>query len=156
MTILALDLGTNLGWCTDVHGTIVHGVEKLAKARRKTQSTEDYETARLLAFKHFLDERLCGVDAVAYERVVQIAKGVAASHLYGAFRGVLMLTAGDLGLSTYPIPVGTIKKYWTGNGNASKELMKHACLKRGFAVKDDNEADAVAIYHTYLAMRDKK
>jgi Holliday junction resolvasome RuvABC endonuclease subunit len=43
------------------------------------------------------------------------------------------------------VPVGTIKKYATGKGNANKDAMIDAARSRGFSPADDNEADAIAI-----------
>jgi Holliday junction resolvasome RuvABC endonuclease subunit len=42
-------------------------------------------------------------------------------------------------------PVGTIKKFLTGQGNANKQAMIDAARKLGFSPADDNEADAIAI-----------
>jgi Holliday junction resolvasome RuvABC endonuclease subunit len=41
--------------------------------------------------------------------------------------------------------VGTIKRYATGKGNASKNEVIAAMRARGFEPADDNEADAIAI-----------
>ena len=43
------------------------------------------------------------------------------------------------------VGVGTVKKAWTGKGNAKKAEMIAAARQRGIKVVDDNEADAVAI-----------
>ena len=43
------------------------------------------------------------------------------------------------------MPVGTIKKFLTGQGNANKQAIIDAARARGFAPADDNEADAIAI-----------
>jgi Holliday junction resolvasome RuvABC endonuclease subunit len=43
------------------------------------------------------------------------------------------------------VPVGTIKRYATGKGNADKAAMVAAMRARGFAPVDDNEADALAL-----------
>jgi hypothetical protein len=43
------------------------------------------------------------------------------------------------------VPVGTIKRYATGKGNADKAAMIAAMRARGFAPVDDNEADALAL-----------
>lgn len=45
------------------------------------------------------------------------------------------------------VPVGTIKKNATGKGNAGKQEMIAAAIKRGHAPGDDNEADALALLH---------
>lgn len=39
-----------------------------------------------------------------------------------------------------------LKKFWTGSGRAQKEDMVRAARARGFAVLDDNVADALAIW----------
>jgi Holliday junction resolvasome RuvABC endonuclease subunit len=43
------------------------------------------------------------------------------------------------------VPVGTIKRFITGKGNADKQAVIDAVRARGFQPKDDNEADAIAI-----------
>ncbi|MCZ8278973.1 MAG: hypothetical protein O9313_11610, partial [Acetobacteraceae bacterium] len=43
------------------------------------------------------------------------------------------------------VPVGTIKRYATGRGNADKAAMVAAMRARGFTPADDNEADALAL-----------
>jgi Holliday junction resolvasome RuvABC endonuclease subunit len=43
------------------------------------------------------------------------------------------------------VPVGTIKRFATGKGNADKSEVIAALRARGFEPADDNEADAIAI-----------
>jgi Holliday junction resolvasome RuvABC endonuclease subunit len=43
------------------------------------------------------------------------------------------------------VPVGTIKRHATGNGNASKEAVIEAVKAKGHNPADDNEADAIAL-----------
>ena len=43
------------------------------------------------------------------------------------------------------VPVGTIKRFITGKGNADKDAVIAAVRARGFNPADDNEADALAI-----------
>ncbi len=42
-------------------------------------------------------------------------------------------------------PVGTIKRFVTGRGNADKAAVIEAVRVRGYSPVDDNEADAIAI-----------
>jgi Holliday junction resolvasome RuvABC endonuclease subunit len=49
------------------------------------------------------------------------------------------------------VMVGTIKKYFTGRGNASKSDMINHARTLGFQVKNDNEADALALLCYALA-----
>lgn len=41
----------------------------------------------------------------------------------------------------------TVKRFWTGKGNARKPVMVERARVCGFPVLDDNAADAVAIWH---------
>ena len=43
------------------------------------------------------------------------------------------------------MPVGTIKRFIAGKGNADKAAVIAAVRDRGFVPADDNEADAIAI-----------
>jgi crossover junction endodeoxyribonuclease RuvC len=49
------------------------------------------------------------------------------------------------------IPVGTIKRFITGKGNANKLEMIEVIKALGYRPTDDNEADAIALLH--LAMQ---
>ena len=44
-----------------------------------------------------------------------------------------------------PVGVGTVKKHWTGRGNAKKHEMIEVARTKGFHPVDDNHADALAI-----------
>ena len=58
----------------------------------------------------------------------------------------------ESGAATYQgVPVGTIKKYATGKGNANKAAMIAAMQALGFQPADDNEADALALLHWAMA-----
>jgi Holliday junction resolvasome RuvABC endonuclease subunit len=48
------------------------------------------------------------------------------------------------------VSVGTIKKFATGNGNASKLAMVAAMEGRGHKPHDENEADALALLYWRL------
>jgi hypothetical protein len=43
------------------------------------------------------------------------------------------------------VPVGTIKRFATGRGNADRSAVIATMRARGFAPADDNEADALAL-----------
>lgn len=45
------------------------------------------------------------------------------------------------------VNVATIKKFWAGNGRAKKPEMIAAAKRYGFDVKDDNQADALGLWH---------
>jgi Holliday junction resolvasome RuvABC endonuclease subunit len=84
---------------------------------------------------------------VAYEDVRR-HRGTTAAHVYGALVGIIELVCGSfiLPVRLVPIGVGTVKKFATGKGNASKEMMIDAAFCRwpsgGRAVYSSDEADA--------------
>lgn len=81
--------------------------------------------------------------AIAIEKVMA-HKGALAAHEYGAIVGLVKFVAFQKNLPVIMIPVGHIKRYATGMGNASKEAMIDAArAKWGFLPSGDDEADAL-------------
>ena len=139
-TLLAIDLGTQTGWA---RGRMAE------KPQSGTQSFAlgrfDGGGMRYLRFQVWLEEMLRGVDRVAYEEVRRHT-ATDAAHVYGGLMGCLTATCEQQEIPYEGVPVGTIKKWATGKGNAGKPAMVQAVLDRGFRVKDDNEADAIALW----------
>ena len=71
--------------------------------------------------------------------------GTDAAHVYGGFLATLTAWCEQHGIAYQGVPVGTIKRYATGKGNADKQAVIAAVRARGFEPADDNEADAIAI-----------
>lgn len=143
--ILALDLGTNTGWACGKPGLVTSGTLSLRGGR--------YEGGgmRYLRFNNWLKEILAsGVQRVVFEEVRRHA-GTDAAHVYGGLLGQLTATCESLGLPYAGVPVGTIKKYATGRGNADKAAMIEAARSWGYEPTDDNEADALALLHLTMA-----
>ena len=140
--VLALDLGTKTGWALhDRDGTIVSGTEVFRADRWQGGGM------RFLRFKHWLTETKAAVgtfDAVVFEEVRAHA-GVDAAHVYGGLLGILTAWCEHHGIAYEGVPVGTIKRFITGKGNAAKEAVIAAVTARGFQPGDDNEADALAL-----------
>lgn len=141
MTVLALDLGTTTGWCMDPRAKL-HGFWDLKPNRF------DGGGMRFLRFRNRLDEigARGGISQVVYEEVRR-HKGVDAAHIYGGLQATLTLWCEEACIPYAGVPVGTIKRYWTGNGAASKPAMLLKAATRGFTITDDNECDAVALWH---------
>ena len=102
---------------------------------------------RYLRFRAWLTEvsRLArGIDRVVFEEVRAHA-GTDAAHIYGGFLAHLTAWCEERELPYQGVPVGTIKRFATGKGNAGKDAMVAAIKARGFHPTDDNEADALAI-----------
>ncbi len=141
-TILALDLGTTTGWALRGYdGLITSGTTSFKPGRY------DGGGMRYLRFTNWLTEldRLAGpIEAIWYEEVRRHA-GTDAAHVYGGLMASLTSWGELRGVPYQGVPVGTIKKYATGRGNADKQAMIAATRARGFTPTDDNEADAITI-----------
>jgi Holliday junction resolvasome RuvABC endonuclease subunit len=85
-----------------------------------------------------------GLQRIVFEEVRRHA-GTDAAHIYGGFLAHLSAWCEERSIPYEGIPVGTIKRFATGKGNAPKDAMLAAIRARGFAPADDNEADAIAL-----------
>jgi Holliday junction resolvasome RuvABC endonuclease subunit len=102
---------------------------------------------RFLRFRRWLDEvtdLAGGLGMIVYEQVRRHV-GTDASHAYGGWLAILSAWCEQKSIAYEGVPVGTIKRYATGKGNADKATMVAAMRARGFAPADDNEADALAL-----------
>lgn len=145
--ILALDLGTTMGWALGLRdGKLRSGSESFA-ARRNEGSGQ-----RWLKFQAWLGQQYHAageLQAIYYELV--LAHGTKdnpntlAAHVYGGFEAFLQAFADRNRITLVGVGVGTIKKSATGKGNAKKEAVMAAMRARGHRVKDDNHADALAL-----------
>lgn len=148
-SILALDLATVTGWAVLVSPgspaeRVISGTQSFAINARVEGAGMRY-----LRFSRWLDEmyRIYPVQRLAFEEVKQRAQSVAAGHMYGGFMATLTSWCEANAVPYEGIPVGTIKKAWTGLGNAGKDAMMQVARERGFNPTDDNEADALALLH---------
>ena len=141
-TILALDLGTQTGWALSGRdGSITSGSQSFKPQRFEGGGM------RFLRFKRWLtDIKQCndGIDQVVFEKVRRPV-GVDAAHAYGGFMGQLTAWCEQNAIPYQGVPVGTIKRFIAGKGNADKDAVIAAVQARGFNPTDDNEADAIAI-----------
>ena len=104
------------------------------------------------SFKRWLSEikTLAGdIHAVYFEEVRRHA-GVDAAHVYGGLLATLTSWCEHHNIPYQGVPVGTIKRHATGQGNAGKDAVIAAMQALGHAVSDDNEADALALLHWVL------
>ena len=140
--ILALDLGTTTGWALrNLRGRILSGTAEFKPHRFEGGGM------RYLRFERWLDEtlRLAGdVEAVYFEEVRRHI-GVDAAHAYGGFLAAVTAWCEEHAIAYQGVPVGTIKRFIAGKGNADKAAVIAAVRERGFSPADDNEADAIAI-----------
>ena len=141
-TILALDLGTTAGFALRTRdGAITSGTAEFRLDRWQSGGM------RFLRFKRWLTDikhQAGGVDLVVYEQVRRHA-GVDAAHVFGGWLAILTAWCDHHEIAYQGVPVGTIKRFIAGKGNADKDTVIAAVRARGFAPADDNEADALAI-----------
>ncbi|MFH1157621.1 MAG: hypothetical protein V1721_01860 [Pseudomonadota bacterium] len=141
-SILALDLGSQLGWAVRLHsGPMTSGSVSFKPGR--------FEGAGMgfLRFRHWLDEintTAGGLEALYFEEVRAHA-GTLAAQVYGGFLGHLTAWCEANSVPYLGVPVATIKKFATGKGNADKQAVIAAIKSKGFHPQDDNEADALAL-----------
>lgn len=141
--ILAIDLGNEFGWAIKQSVTIDSGWERLITGKCKTGKKFqlfDYWTRELNNIE---------LSKIYYEDVRR-HNGLYAARAYCGYLAVLQTYAYKRGIECEGIGVGQIKKFWTGNGRATKEMMIKEANKRGFDVDNDNQADALALLHYAL------
>ncbi len=141
-TILALDLGTLTGFALQTaDGAIVSGTVSFRPSRY------DGGGIRYLRFRGWLDsmaQDAAGIGVVHFEEVRRHLSTDAA-HVHGGLLATLTAWCEQRSIAYQGVPVGTIKRYVTGKGNADKAAVIAAVRARGFNPADDNEADALAI-----------
>lgn len=141
--LLALDLGTKTGWATNSNAGIAHGMQEFKNDRFSGGGM------RFLKFEKWLMQ-LPKPSQVVFEEVRRHA-ATDAAHVYGGLMATLTKWCESEGIPYQGVPVGTIKKFWTGKGNANKDVMIAEGKKRGFKdVDDDNEMDAIALLHCWM------
>ncbi len=144
LTLLCLDLGTATGWALiGERGSIASGTARFQPRRFEGGGM------RYLRFKRWLTEtkNVAGrIDAIYFEEVRRHA-GVDAAHAYGGFLAHLTAWCEHHAIPYEGVPVGTIKRFITGKGNADKKTVIAAITARGHTPEDDNEADALAILY---------
>jgi hypothetical protein len=135
--LLALDLGTKTGWAT-------------TDGKNEQSGTHDFSDTRFsgggmryLKFEKFLGE-FPKPSQVVFEEVRK-HNATDAAHVYGGFLSTLTSWCEKNNIPYQGVPVGTIKRHFTGNGNAGKDKMIGEAKKRGYKPKNDDEADAIAL-----------
>lgn len=139
--ILALDLGARTGWAMRHRdGRFQYGTQDF---RPKPSWPAGQKWQR---FRSWLSQAITqrGATLIAYEDVRRHL-GVDAAHAYGGYLAMLEMVADQHNVTLVAVGVGTIKKHWTGKGNAKKDEMIAEAKRRGFHPDTDNAADALAI-----------
>lgn len=140
--MLALDLGSSTGWALQAGDDfITSGTVSLKHTRF------DGGGMRFLRFRRWLEQLDIDagpIEAIHFEEVRRHI-GTDAAHVYGGLLGVLSAWCEENLVAYQGVPVGTIKRFITGKGNADKAAVIASVRAKGFSPADDNEADAIAI-----------
>ena len=137
MNILALDVGSRTGWTARINGMIESGVETFSIERNESRGM------RFLRFRSWLDGMITTVNPslIVYERPHQRG-GPPTEFLYGLTTRIDEACSVN-GIDYKAVHIGTLKKFATGKGNASKdEMMAVARQRMGREPIDDNESDS--------------
>ena len=148
--LLSLDLGTVTGWAlSNAYGRITSGTAHFRPQRFEGGGM------RYLRFERWLNEthEVSGEINAVYFEEVRRHLGVDAAHAYGGFLASLTAWCEEHAIPYEGVPVGTIKRYITGKGNAGKAKVIEAIQQRGHQPADDNEADALALLYWVIDTR---
>ena len=140
--IVALDLGTTTGWATRLHSGAILSGSQAFKADRFSGGGMRY-----LRFDQWLQRLFVPHPGAVYFEEVRRHAGTTAAHVYGGLLAMLTARCESFDIPYEGVPVGTIKRYATGKGNAGKPAMIEACQRYGRVPVDDNEADALHLLH---------
>jgi Holliday junction resolvasome RuvABC endonuclease subunit len=153
--MLALDLGTKTGWALlRPDGEVVSGTLVLAKAKELREQNGRELDCRYCRLAEFVSSMVKqhSVEVLVFEDV-EFSTYTGQTQLWASLRGAVWATGcGIPELEIEAVPVGTLKKFATGHGNATKDMMA-AALKRSHPTyfsghqPDDNEVDAIHLLH---------
>lgn len=143
--LLALDLGTKTGFKVGTAKVAMSGTINFKGGRFEGGG------ARFLRLRRWLTEQheRSRIREVVFEEVHRHL-GTDAAHVYGGLLAIVSEWCEDRGVPYQGVPVQTIKKFAAGKGNASKTEVIAAVQSWGFKPRDDNEADAIALFQYWI------
>lgn len=165
--VLGLDVATRTGWAINGPMSGVPIVGTFKAPRPEGDKAEGFDLGPVfLAFRRWLDGMIVihKPDTVAFEAPLNIVHGGSAKvltnqntiRLLFGFAALVEMCASEHGVPTYEANVGTIKRHFAGHGRADKAAMMARCRMLGWAVADDNQADAAALWAYVSALKNPK
>lgn len=142
MRILALDPATVTGICFYDGREFGCSTLDLSDFRKKSSRGEFYRFYHkwLLAVISKFQ-----VDTVVYEQPMGRSRGQ--EFLAGI---AAVIEAADNVAAVLPVNLSSVKKFATGTGNASKDMMIDAARKSGAIIENEHEADAYHVFRYFL------
>lgn len=142
--MLALDVATTTGWCTNS----ASGIWNL------TPKKDESGGMRLIRFRAKLRE-ICESEQIKLIVFEQLATyGKFPNFVAGEMQGILKIFCEENKIDYKSFAPTAIKKFATGSGVAKKEEMVAAAKKYKPSVESNDEADAIILYR--LAIDDLK
>lgn len=155
--ILALDLGTTIGWAYHQGGVTESGVTTLPSPKKgRSTIPDDHVGLTYYSFAEWLKSYPAYIKPtlVAYEEPMGNFKNAGARNIIVGMRGILMAWTAKYDIPITSIPQTKLKKFATGKGNADKAAMLHAAQEMlDPEVIDYNEADALWVLQWALSTR---
>ena len=136
MIILAIDSGTKTGWAVN-NGSIISGVQDFSLKRGESPGM------RFLKFQSWLKDmiKLTKPNMIIYERAHH--RGGAPTEVGVGLTTIIQTICAEANIEHVALHSGTLKKYATGKGNASKEDMMQAARDLAWEFKTDDQCDAL-------------
>lgn len=167
--ILALDLGTNVGFAYNMGdsfccGTWVLASPKCLREQKKTRANRRQDIRVIELYRMVKNLSIASAfDCILFEDV-QFSSSTAQTQLWSSLRTAVWIAAFGSNTLVECVPTGTLKKFATGSGAAKKEQMGVALCRRysdfvvgknqtskfkvfrGLQELDDNAVDAVWLW----------
>lgn len=141
MIILALDPSRSTGWALFQNGVTTIGTQRFKRDKTERPGMD------FIRFGGWLEEmnKLCvrPVDLIVFEE--PHLRGKNATYLLVGFMTKIKEFAAKYHADIDSEHTGTLKKWATGMGNATKDDMVDEAKRRGFSPQNDDEADAVLL-----------
>jgi len=145
MNILAIDQATKTGWASNYDGDIHSGVVDFSTKRNESKGMIYVNLRKWLSDGHFYIPR----DLIIFEQPHN--RGGAPTQIGNGLVAIIQAFAAENGIDYTDVHSGTLKKFTTGKGNATKaDMMAWFKDKIGRDPISDDEADAMAML--YYAM----
>jgi hypothetical protein len=138
LSIIAFDLGRNLGWASNFKGRLQWGSALFSEVRAHRLG----EFLRMLTSPMW-EAKIKRADIIVFE--TPFARGGGPTRSLWGMAGVLEAAVSETKRPVVDVSVATIKKFAADHGLAPKDEMIKAARRFGYKGKNDNEADAVCL-----------
>lgn len=161
MIVLAIDTGTTSGAAFD--GT--DGAPRFSTWRGNEWAAPGEFGARLVKFEEWLLDLIAvaSPDAIAFEAPLVVGGSSGTTRptnadtvrLLFALAGLVEKCAAQRGVECFEVSVQTVKKHFAGHGHAKKADVMFRARQLGWAIANEHEADAAAVWSYAKASLDQ-